>query len=383
MRKAIDLLYPFSVPNKPAINRSHCQFFVDESCRRCDEACPEKAIDFKQEDERISEKVGAIVVATGYELYPKEQLGEYGYGEIPDVIDGLTFERMLSPNGPTKGKIIRPSDRKVPKEMVFIQCVASRDPDRYMPYCSRICCMYTAKQAKIYKEQIPDGQPYIFYMDIRSDCKGYEEFLQKTIEEKGLLYLRGRVSRVFQDDGKVRVLGVDTLTGRMVEVAADMVVLATAIVPSNGVKDLAAKLRATVDRHGFLTEAHIKLYPVESSTKGIYLAGCGQSPKDISDTVSQASATASKIQALLSTDKLLQDPLIAFVDEGICSGCGICVEICPYEAREMDSHRGISVVHSALCQGCGACIASCPNNACELRNTSAGQVLRTVDTFIS
>ena len=383
MRKAIDTLYASSVPNKPVIHRDHCQYFIDGTCHRCEEVCPEKAIDFRQEDERISGKVGAIVVATGYELYPKEQLGEYGYGEIPDVIDGLAFERMLSPNGPTKGKITRPSDGKVPKEMVFIQCVASRDPDRYMPYCSRICCMYTAKHAKIYKEQVPDGQPYIFYMDIRSDCKGYEEFLQKTVEEKGLLYLRGRVSRVFQDDGRVRVLGVDTLTGKMVEVAADMVVLATAIVPSNGVKDLAAKLRATVDRHGFLTEAHIKLYPVESSTKGIYLAGCGQSPKDISDTVSQASATASKIQALLSTDQILQDPLIAFVDEGICSGCGICVEICPYEAREMDPHRGISIVHSALCQGCGACIASCPNNACELRNGSAGQVLRMVDTFIS
>jgi len=382
VRKAIDVLYPYSIPNKPLINREHCRYFLDESCKKCEETCPEKAINFEQKDERIEQKVGAIIVATGYELYPKEQLGEYGYGEIPDVIDGLAFERMLSPHGPTKGKILRPSDGKVPRETVFIQCVASRDPDRYMPYCSRVCCMYTAKHASIYKEQVPDGQPYIFYMDIRSDCKGYEEFLQKTIEEKGLLYLRGRVSRVFQDDGKVRVLGVDTLTGRMVEVAADMVVLATAIVPSQGVKDLAAKLRATVDRHGFLTEAHIKLYPVESSTKGIYLAGCGQSPKDISDTVSQASATASKVQALLSTDKLLQDPLIAFVDEGICSGCGICVEICPYEAREMDVRRGISVVHSALCQGCGACIAACPNFACELRNSSSCQTLRVVDTFI-
>jgi len=382
MRKAIDHLYPNSIPNKPVIHREHCRYFLDKSCRKCEEICPEKAIDFEQKDEQIEEKVGAIIVATGYELYPKEQLGEYGYGEIPDVIDGLAFERMLSPNGPTKGKILRLSDGKVPKEMVFIQCVASRDPDRYMPYCSRVCCMYTAKHAAIYKEQVPDGQPYIFYMDIRSDCKGYEEFLQKTIEEKELLYLRGRVSRVFQDDGKVRVLGVDTLTGRMVEVAADMVVLATAIVPSQGVKDLAAKLRATVDRHGFLTEAHIKLYPVESSTKGIYLAGCGQSPKDISDTVSQASATASKVQALLSTDKLLQDPLIAFVDEGICSGCGICVEICPYEAREMDVHRGISVVHQALCQGCGACIAACPNFACELRNSSSSQILQMLNTFV-
>ena len=381
VRKAIDFFYPETVPRKPFIHRDHCLYFKDESCRKCESICPEKAIDFAQQEEHLSERVGAIVVATGYELYPLEDLGEYGYGEIPDVIDGLTFERMLSPEGPTKGRILRPSDGRVPKEMVFIQCVASRDPDRYKPYCSRICCMYTAKQAKIYKEQIPDGQPYLFFMDIRSDCKGYEEFVQKTVEEQRILYLRGRVSRVYQDDGKVRVLGVDTLTGKSVEVAADLVVLATAIVPSPGIKDLAAKLRATVDRHGFLTEAHIKLYPVESSTKGIYLAGCGQSPKDISDTVSQASATASKIQALLSTDQLLQDPLIAFVDEGICSGCGICVEICPYEAREMDGRRGISVVHSALCQGCGACIAACPNFACELRNATSGQVLRMMDVF--
>jgi heterodisulfide reductase subunit A2 len=381
-RKAIDFQYPEGVPRNPFIRRDQCLFFKDGSCRQCEETCPEKAVDFDQQEESLSEKVGAIVVATGYELYPREELGEYGYGDIPDVIDGLTFERMLSSNGPTKGKIIRPSDGKVPKEMVFIQCVASRDPDRYKPYCSRICCMYTAKQAKIYKEQIPDGQPYIFYMDIRSDCKGYEEFVQKTVEEKGVLYLRGRVSRVYSDDGKVRVLGVDTLTGKNVEVAADLVVLATAVVPSPGIRDLAAKLRATVDRHGFLTEAHIKLYPVESSTKGIYLAGCGQSPKDISDTVSQASAAASKIQALLSTDMLMQDPLIAFVDEGICSGCGICVRICPYEAREMDERRGISVVHSALCQGCGACIAACPNFACELRNGTSGQVLKMLDTFV-
>ncbi len=382
VRKAIDTLYPSSVPNKPLIHREHCLHFRDGSCRRCKEVCPEKAVDFTQEEERVEERVGAIIVATGYETFPKEQIGEYGYGEIPDVIDGLAFERMLSPNGPTRGKIVRPSDGRVPKELVFVQCAASRDPDRYMPYCSRVCCMYTAKHARVYKDQVPDGQPYIFYMDIRSDGKGYEEFVQKTVEDKGVLYLRGRVSRVFQDDGHVRVLGVDTLTGRMVEVAADMVVLATAIVPSPGVKDLAAKLRATVDKHGFLTEAHIKLYPVESSTKGIYLAGCGQGPKDISDTVSQASATASKVQALLATDKLLQDPLIACVDENICSGCGICVEICPYEAREMDQRRGISVVHGALCQGCGTCIAACPNNACELRNSSSGQILGMVETFV-
>ena len=382
MRKAIDFLYPHCIPRRVVLSSTQCSYFKDRSCGRCAEVCPQKAIQFDQKEEKIERKVGAIVVATGFDLFPNEKLGEYGYGEIPDVIDGLTFERMLSPDGPTRGRILRPSDRRVPKETVFIQCVASRDPDRYMPYCSRICCMYTAKQATIYKVQVPDGQPYVFYMDIRSDGKGYEEFLQKTIEENGILYLRGRVSRIFQEDGKVKVWGVDTLTGKRVEIGADLVVLATAIIPSEGVKELANKLRATVDKHGFLTEAHIKLYPVESSTRGIYLAGCGQGPKDITDTVSQASATASKIQALLSTDKLFQDPLIAYVDETICSGCGICVEICPYEAREMDHRRGISVVHSALCQGCGACIAACPNFACELRNSSSIQTLRMVDTFI-
>lgn len=381
-RKAIDFPYPHCIPHRVVISIDRCAYFKDKSCRRCAEICPKEAIIFDQEEEKIQKKVGAIVVATGFELFPKEQLGEYGYGEIPDIIDGLTFERMVSPEGPTRGKILRPSDGRIPKEIVFIQCVASRDPDRYMPYCSRICCMYTAKQAKMYKEQVPEGQPYVFYMDIRSDGKGYEEFLQKTVEEEGILYLRGRVSRVFQENGKIKVWGIDTLTGRMIEIGSDMVVLAPAIVPSEGVKDLAAKLRATVDKHGFFTEAHIKLYPVESSTKGIYLAGCGQSPKDITDTVSQASATASKIQALLSTDTLFQDPLIAYVDENICSGCGICFEICPYEARQMEPRRGISVVHSALCQGCGACIASCPNFACELRNSSSVQTLRMVDILV-
>jgi heterodisulfide reductase subunit A len=153
------------------------------------------------------------------------------------------------------------------------------------------------------------------------------------------------------------------------------------VVPSEGIKDIAARLRATADKHGFLTEAHIKLYPVESPTKGIFLAGCGQGPKDITDTVAQASATASKIQSLFSQDALLQDPLVAFVDPEICSGCGICVQVCPYEAREMDEYRGISKVHEALCQGCGACIAACPNNACELRNSKAMQVFGMMETF--
>ncbi|MFQ5842116.1 MAG: 4Fe-4S binding protein [Thermodesulfobacteriota bacterium] len=381
VRKAIYTGAPPGDSGKPVIDLSHCRHMSDGTCTICQEACPEGAIQYDQRERLLEERVGAIVIATGYDLFPMERIGEYGYGRIPDVIDGLAFERMLSPSGATGGEIRRPSDGRIPQEVVFIQCVASRDPERYMPYCSRVCCMYTAKQAKLLKQKVPGVQPYVFFMDIRTDSKGYEEFLQGAIEEGELIYLRGRVARVFREGDKVKVWGEDTLTNRRVELAADLVVLATALVPSPGIKDVAAKVRATTDKHGFLTEAHIKLYPVESSTKGIFLAGCGQGPKDITDTVAQASATASKIQSIFSQDVLLQDPLVAFVDPEICSGCGICVHVCPYEAREMDEYRKISRVHEALCQGCGACIAACPNNACELRNSRAMQVFGVMDVF--
>ncbi len=381
IRKAIYFWGDNGFPRKPVIDRGICKYFQGNTCQACGEICPEKAIRFDQEASFVEEQVGAIVMATGYDLFPLERIGEYGYGKIPDVIDGLAFERMLNTTGPTGGEIRRPSDGKVPRDVVFIKCVASRDPDRYMPYCSRVCCMQTAKHAKLYKQRVKDGQAYVFYMDIRTDSKNYEEFLQETIEQEKPIYLRGRVARIFRDGEKIRLWGTDTLSGRKIELSADMVVLATALVPSHGAKDLATSLRATTDKHGFLTEAHIKLYPVESSTRGIYLAGCGQGPKDVTDSVAQAGATAGKIQALLSAEKLMQDPLVAFVDENICSACGICVEVCPYEAREIDPYQRIARVHEVLCQGCGACVAACPNNACELRNATSVQVGRMIGTF--
>jgi heterodisulfide reductase subunit A len=380
-RKAVHFWGEHGLPHKPVIDPEVCRYFQGNTCQACADICPEKAIRWDEEASFLEEQVGAIVMATGYDLFPLEEIGEYGYGQIPDVVDGLAFERMLSPHGPTGGEIRRPSDGRIPQEVVFIKCVASRDPDRYMPYCSRVCCMATAKQAGLYKQKVKSGQAYVFYMDIRTDSKNYEEFLQETVEQENPIYLRGRVARIFQDGEKIRVWGTDTLTNRKVELSADLVVLATALVPSSGVRDLATSLRATTDKHGFLTEAHIKLYPVESSTRGIYLAGCGQGPKDITDSVGQAGATAGKIQALLSADKLIQDPLVAFVDESICSGCGICVEICPYEAREIDPYLRIARVHEALCQGCGACVAGCPNNACELRNATSGQIGKMIGTL--
>ncbi|HSJ55335.1 MAG TPA: CoB--CoM heterodisulfide reductase iron-sulfur subunit A family protein, partial [Anaerolineae bacterium] len=316
---------------------------------------------------------GAIVVATGYDLYDKGKLGEYGGGRYPDVIDGLQLEEMLRPDGPTGGQIRRPSDGQVPREIAWIQCAGSRDPELHMPYCSKVCCMYVAKQAIAFKQQVPDGQATVFYIDIRSQGKGYEEFVQRAMEEHDVLYIRGKASKVWQEGGaggdgpgQVVVWGVDTLTGLPVEVQADLVVLATATVPRAGAQELGQRLHASTDEHGFFNEAHPKLRPVESLTAGVYLAGAAQFPKDIPETVAQASGAAAKVLGLFSQRKMVQEPTIAYVDPELCSGCGLCIPACPYDARSMHDWQHIAVVNTALCQGCAACTMVCPNKACQV-----------------
>jgi heterodisulfide reductase subunit A len=371
----------------PVINQADCLHFKvegqenGEPCRLCADACGEQAIDLGAIRSLQEEEVGAIVMATGYDLYSPVNLPEYGGGRLPDVIDGLAFERLLDPKGPTGGRIVRPSDGRVPKSVVFIQCAGSRDPERHKAYCSRACCMYTAKQARLYKQQVGEGTAYISYMDIRSDSRDFEEFVQQGMEEENLVYVRGRVAKVFPEGDALKVYTADTLSGRQLEIEADLVVLAMAMEPKAGVRELAKKMNVTIDGDAFLSETHIKLYPVESSTKGVYLAGCGQSPKDITDTVSQALATAGKIQTMFSNETLIADPLIAEVKEDVCSGCGICIDICPYGARVMDDFKRISTVNQAVCQGCGACIAACPNKACELINSTSKQFIRMIDDF--
>ncbi len=326
--------------------------------------------------------VGAIAMATGYELYSRERLGEYGGGKYPDVIDGLQFEQMLALDRSAEGVIRRPSDGRAAQEVVFVQCAGSRDPELHKPYCSKVCCMYVAKQAIMYKQRVPEGQAYVFYIDIRSQGKGYEEFVQRAMEEYNVLYLRGKVSKVFEEDSKVIVWGVDTLTGVPLQIAADLVVLATAAVPSAEARDLAQRLRISTDEHGFFSEAHPKLRPVESLTPGIFLAGAGQFPKDIPETISQASAAAAKVLQLFSQREMVQEPVIAHVDEGLCSGCGLCVAACPYEACSMHSRRSVALVNQALCQGCSACVAVCPSKACSVHNFDTGQVLAMVDALL-
>jgi heterodisulfide reductase subunit A len=258
------------------------------------------AIDYEQEPAWFEERVGAIILATGFELYPMAKLGEYGSGQVPDVIDALAMERLLSSSGPTAGIMHRPSDGKEPKEVVWIQCAGSRDPELAMPYCSKVCCMYSAKQAMLYKHKVHDGQAYVFYIDIRSAGKRYEEFIQRAMEEDRVLFVRGKVSKVFRENGKVMVWGVDTLTGLPVEVAADLVVLSTAMIPSQGTRDMAKMLGLETDQFGWWTEAEENLAPLETGRPGIFLAGSGIGPKDIPEAVSQGSGAAGKVLSLLT-----------------------------------------------------------------------------------
>jgi heterodisulfide reductase subunit A len=321
--------------------------------------------------------VGAIVVATGWEPYDMALLPEYGGDSIPDVIDGLAFEGMLA-----KSQIRRPSDGRVPREIVFVQCAGSRDPERGVPYCSKVCCMYVAKQATLFQEHVPDGQAFVFYIDIRSAGKGYDEYVQRAMEEQHVLYLRGKVSKIFQDGDKVAVWGADTLSGRAVEVAADLVVLATPMAPGPGATELGQRLRVSTDANGFFNEAHPKLRPVETLTAGVFVAGAGQGPKDIPETVAQASGAAAKVLQLFSHDEMTQSPMVATVVEELCAACGACVAACPYGAREIHPIWDIATVNAALCQSCGACVVACPNKASQVHNWRPTQILAMVDEVI-
>ena len=351
-------------------------------CGECARKCGPQAIDLS-EPERVRElEVGAIIVATGLDVFDARKYPEYGYGRYPDVITNLQFERLCNASGPTGGRVVRPSDGTVPQSVVFVQCVGSRDRARGFEYCSKVCCMISAKQLRIFKHHNPQGQAYVFYIDNRAGGKGYEEFLRQAIEKDGAQYLRGRVAKIFQEGGRLVVRGENSLVGGPVEVEADLVVLATALTARHDYLTVARTLNLSTDKYGFFIEAHPKLGPVETSLAGIYLAGAAQGPKDIPESVAQGAAAGAEVLALFGLGEVEVEPTVAIVDERLCTGCRTCEGLCAYTAVSFSNETKTAWVNEALCQGCGTCAAACPTAAIRVSHYTPDQICAQIEGML-
>ncbi len=391
-RGAIYIPFAQAIPNVPVIDTKACIKFKTGKCGLCQMNCGVGAIDFEQQDEILERQYGAIVVATGYNPISLENYDEFSYSQCPDVVTSLELERLMNAAGPTKGTLLRPSDGKHPHTIVFVQCVGSRDTSGCgKPYCSKICCMYTAKHAMLIREKYPDTEVHVFYIDVRTPGKNFDEFYRRAVEQYGVDYIKGMVGKVAQKGDKLLVQGSDLISNEQVNIEADLVVLAAAIEPDPSAKDIATLLTASIDTNNFLTEAHPKLKPVESPTAGVFLSGVCQGPKDIPETVAQASAAAAKVIGLLAKDKLSCNPCVAHSDEMLCNGCSNCAKVCPYGAIEYAykeyripggvETRRVAVVNEAVCQGCGACTVTCPSSAMDLKGFSTKQIIAEVDAI--
>ncbi len=394
-RRAIYIPFAQAVPKVAAIDPGYCTKLKTGKCGVCEKVCTAKAIDYTQKDEQFTENYGAIVVATGFNPIPMDQFDEYAYNQSKDVITSLEFERLTNAAGPTAGKLLRPSDGVHPHKIVFVQCVGSRCAncaEKGKEYCSKICCMYTAKHAMLTRDKYPDTEVYVFYIDVRTPGKNFDEFYRRAVEEYGVHYIKGMVGKISPEGNKLMVRASDLLDNKQLEIDADLVVLAAAIEPDKSARPLATMLTASMDTNDFFTEAHPKLRPVESPTAGVFLSGTCQGPKDIPETVSQAGAAAAKVIGLLAKDKLTGNPCVAHSDEWMCNGCSSCERVCPYgaitysdkEFRMPDRTtkvRRVAAVNPAVCQGCGACTVACPSGAMDLNGFAGNQIIAEVDAI--
>jgi len=380
MRKAIYIPFPQAVPLKAVIDKESCLFLNKGKCKKtCVEACKAEAIDFDQKEELIEREAGSVILATGYDPFDPRLLPQYGYGIYENVITNLQFERLSSPSGPTQGEILL-KNGTVPKAIAFLHCIGSRDENAKL-YCSRICCMASMKQAHLAKEKT-GGEIYEFYIDINAFGKGYQEFY-KRVREEGIFLIRGKGSEIFKKDGRLVVAAEDTLLGIPIEIPVDLVVLGTGLTSRHDAERVAQIFGISQSADGFFMEAHPKLRPVSTNVDGVFLAGCCQGPKDIPDTVAQASAAAAEVMSLATQGQIEVEPIVVSIDPQLCAGCKLCIEICPYSAIEFFDVKGISVVNEALCKGCGACAAICPNKAARQNHFTQDQVLAEVEGLIT
>ncbi len=390
-RKAIYIPFPQAVPSAYVIDHAHCLGDVPIACGKCREACDKKCIDFDQHDQIITLDVGAIIVATGLDVFDPSALDEYGYTRYKNVVTSLEFERLIDAGGPTGGHFVRPSDRQQPRRVGFIQCVGSRtlsgndDLSRGRPYCSNICCMNTVKDSLLLKDHYPETDISVFYMDMRAFGKGFEDLYRRS-REAGVKYIRGLPGEIVEDEatGNLMVTVDNTTQGRTERHELDLVVLSIGLVPPAEQAHVKQLLTLSQTDEGFFLEAHPKLKPVDTPTRGVFLAGCAEGPKDIKDSVTQASAAAARAQIVLNADKLRVEAITAWVDPTVCTGCGLCAKVCPYGAILADSKtKAKAQVMEAKCAGCGACAAECRFDAITMRHFPDAALMAQVEAALA
>ncbi|WP_042702797.1 CoB--CoM heterodisulfide reductase iron-sulfur subunit A family protein [Methanobrevibacter arboriphilus] len=376
MVKAAFIPFPQAVPLCATIDKDYCI-----ECKLCDQICERGAVKHDQESEFIDLEVGTIIVATGYDPYDPTEKLEYGYGAHTNVITAMEIERMINASGPTEGHVIKPSDHESPKRVAFIHCVGSRDDKIGKPYCSRVCCMYSMKNAQLIIDHEPDTDVTLYYMDIRAFGKGFEEFYKNSQEKYGIKFLRGRPSEIIEnDDLTLTVRGEDTLLNTVTEYDYDLVVLSVGLIPPEGAEELRQTIGLSKSGDGFLMEAHPKLRPVDTLTDGVYLAGVSQGPKDIPDAVAQGSGAAARAAIPMVKGEVEIEPIIATTDTDVCGACEVCVELCPYGAVAIEDDQ--ATVNVALCKGCGTCVAACPSGAMDQNHFKTDQIMAQIEAAL-
>lgn len=379
-RRAIYLPFAQAVPSAYLIDMELCLNREGvQVCEKCVQVCERKCIDFRDSDREETIEVGTIVVATGGDVFDATELPHYQYQRAANVITSLEFERMINAGGPTGGSLIRPSDFQVPKTVSFLQCIGSRS-SRTNSYCSNVCCMNTIKDSLLIKEHWPDTDIQVFYVDIRAFGKGFEDLFQRA-KQAGVRFIRGLPGEIVPlQNGNLRIIGEDTLLREMYGVESELVILSVGIIPSAGSDAVRKSLTLSLTSGGFFMEAHPKLLPVDTATRGVFLAGCAEGPKDIKDSVTQASAAAARANIIMRRGAVTVEAITASVDREACTGCGACVKVCPYGAILLDDEKKAGVVEAA-CSGCGTCSGECEFEAISMRHYSDAQILAQIDAL--